>query len=122
MVARPPRMNLLGASVQFYADAKIVGYVPKEMFWPRPKVESAIIKLIPKEKPASETASAFFSAVKAGFSQPRKQLLGNLSKKLNLPRDELLKIFQDFNIPAAARAENLDLNQWLKLAAKLIHK
>ena len=47
IVAKPPRANLLGISVQFYADAEIIDYVKKESFWPKPKVDSAIIKITP---------------------------------------------------------------------------
>lgn len=45
--AEPPRMNLLAASVQFWAKTEIVGYISKKDFQPAPEVDSAIIKLIP---------------------------------------------------------------------------
>ena len=48
IVARPPKMNLLAVAVQFYAQPKIIDYVSKNSFWPQPKVDSAIIKIIPK--------------------------------------------------------------------------
>ncbi len=126
IVAKPPRlrqgyggqarMNLLAASVQFYADAKIVDYVPAEAFWPRPKVDSAIIEIIPKKKQPQKTHDAFFEVVKAGFSQPRKQLIGNLTKKLNIPKEEILLAFTKLDIPERARAENLSLEQWVSLS------
>ena len=113
------KLNLLSISVQFFADAKIIGYVPKELFYPRPKVDAAIIKIVPKEKIPEKTRKAFFAVVKAGFSHPRKQLVGNLVKKLNLPKEKLLPIFQDLDIPERARAENLSLEQWFSLADSL---
>ena len=120
-------MNLLAVSVQFYADAKIIGYVPAEAFWPKPKVDSAIIKIVPKRskrndcfKPIGLKQSfAFFGVVKAGFSQPRKQLIGNLMKKLKIPREKLIKMFKDLNISEQVRAENLSLEQWISLAISL---
>ena len=119
IVAKPPRMNLLAVSTQFYAIAEIVKYVPKEMFWPRPKVDAAIIKIVPKNlkmsKRSQKTRRAFFAVVKAGFSQPRKQLINNLSKKINIPKEKLVPMFRDLNISERVRAENLDLNQWLCL-------
>ncbi len=114
--AKPPHMNLLAVSVQFYADAKIIDYVPAEAFWPRPKVDSAIIKIIPKKKPLQKTRRAFFAAAKAGFSQPRKQLIGNLTKKLNTPKEKILSVFKKIGISERVRAENLSLDQWISLA------
>jgi len=84
--ARPPRMNLLAVSVQFYAEPKIVSYVSKNSFWPSPKVDSAIIQITPLINADRKQINAdlFFKVVKAGFSQPRKQILNNLSKGLAL--------------------------------------
>ncbi|MBI4919820.1 ribosomal RNA small subunit methyltransferase A [Candidatus Azambacteria bacterium] len=120
--AKPPRANLLAASVQFYADAKIVDYVPAEAFWPKPKIDSAIIKIIPRKKPPQKTRGAFFATVKAGFSQPRKKLIGNLSKKFGAPKEKLAKIFKKLDIPENARAENLSLKQWLSLTTEIPYK
>jgi len=47
IVAKPPKMSLLAVSVQFYAKAEIIDYVPKANFWPEPEVDSAIIKITP---------------------------------------------------------------------------
>ncbi len=123
--AKSLKLNLLSISIQFYADAKIIGYVSKEMFWPAPKVDAAIIKIVPKNKrgmtvlQAIANRQSFFKVVKAGFSQPRKQLIGNLTKKFNIPREKLLEIFKNLNISERARAENLSLDQWASLAISL---
>jgi len=45
--AKPPKMSLLSASVQFYAQPKIIAKVSKNSFWPKPKVDSAIIQITP---------------------------------------------------------------------------
>ena len=122
--AKPPWMNLLSVSVQFYADVKIIDYVKKESFRPKPKVDAAIIKIVPKKMTfflRSLEKRHFFRIVKAGFSSPRKQLVGNLSKKLKLSREKLIETFQNSNILSTARAENLSLDEWQKLASKLIH-
>ncbi len=124
VAAKPPHSNLLGISVQFYADAEIVDYVKKESFWPKPKVNAAIIKIVPKKMTVSQRSLGkqhFFSIVKAGFSQPRKQLISNLSNKLKVSRKKLILIFKDLNIPDKIRAENLSLNDWQNIASKLIH-
>jgi len=119
MTAKPPHMNLLAVSTQFLAIAKVVDYVPAKAFWPKPKVDSAIIKIVPKKRPPQKTRRAFFAVVKAGFSQPRKQLIGNLTKKLKNPREKLMEIFKNLNISERARAENLSLEQWILLAKEI---
>jgi 16S rRNA (adenine1518-N6/adenine1519-N6)-dimethyltransferase len=84
--AAPPNMNLLAVSVQFYAQPEIVSWVSKNSFWPKPKVDSAIIKITPRIDTDNELINTdlFFKIVKAGFVQPRKQLLNNLSKSLEM--------------------------------------
>ena len=120
--AKPPHMNLLAVSVQFLATAKIIDYVPAEAFWPKPKIDSAIIKIVPYISNSIAFASdrkKTLQVVKAGFSQPRKQLIGNLIKKLKIPRGKLIELFKNLNISERARAENLSLDQWLSLAISL---
>lgn len=114
--AKPPRMSLLSVAVQFYAKPKVISYVPKGAFWPQPKVDSAIIRIIP-EKPAlpSKLRPLFFAIVKAGFSSPRKQLINNLSLKLNLGREETKAWLEKNNIAHTARAETLTLQNWANL-------
>jgi len=116
ITAKPPHMNLLALSVQFFADPKIVGYVSKENFRPRPKVDSAIIKLTPKEKLPADNPEKFFKIIKAGFAGKRKQLANNLSKKFGIIKEELLRIFAETGIQSKDRAENLSLEQWIELS------
>jgi 16S rRNA (adenine1518-N6/adenine1519-N6)-dimethyltransferase len=114
--ALPPNMSLLSASVQFYADPKILFYVSKNSFWPAPKVDSAVIKIEPKNKPDEVSQILFFKVVKAGFLQPRKQLIGNLSKGLKIKKEEAEKLLLENNINPKQRAETLSVEDWKKLA------
>ena len=112
--SKPPDMNILAASVQVYAEPKIISYISKNYFWPQPKVDAALIKITPKPSLVGDT-SLFFKIVKAGFSQPRKQLLNNLSQGLKKPREEITAWLQKNNINPQQRAETLSINDWLKL-------
>src|SRR3989344_5344766 len=129
--ANPPNMSLLAVSVQFYAKAEIVSYVSKKCFWPSPKVDSVIIKITPQKnaginaesREKKATTDLFFNIVKAGFSQPRKQLLDNFSKALALSGVEGLKIDRakidvwllKNNINPKQRAETLSITDWKNL-------
>jgi 16S rRNA (adenine1518-N6/adenine1519-N6)-dimethyltransferase len=113
--SNPPDMSLLAVSVQFYAEPKIVSHVSKNCFWPAPKIDSAIIKIIPVNKYATST-NLFFKVVKAGFSQPRKQLAGNLSKMLETDKEKITEWLLKNNIEPKQRAETLSINDWVNLA------
>ena len=114
--SKPPDMSLLSVSVQFYADVKIISYVSKNCFWPSPKVDSAIIKIIPRENKNKIDPVLFFKIVKAGFSHPRKQLAGNLSKILKIDKKQVDAILIKNNIDPKQRAETLSIEDWKNLA------
>jgi len=123
IIAQPPKMNLLSASVQFYAKLEIICYVPRTAFCPKPKVDSAVIKLTLINTDENEDKTLrenFFKVVKAGFKQPRKLLINNLNKNLNLEKDLLQKIFLQLNMPMNTRAQNLSIKQWVSLSSLLM--
>jgi len=113
---KPPKMNLLAVSVQFYSKPEILFYVPKNSFWPQPKVDGAIIKIVPKRKSRRTVLrKLFFKIVKAGFSQPRKQIVNNLSKMLKLDKEETKKWLLRNRVGPNQRAETLSIEDWLNL-------
>jgi 16S rRNA (adenine1518-N6/adenine1519-N6)-dimethyltransferase len=130
--AKPPDMSLLAVAVQFYATPSIVSYVKKSCFWPQPKVDSAILKIVPKnltelsypqpfgsEDPSgSERLNQikFFEVVKAGFKQPRKQLGNNLAQGLKLSRQQVETWLSQVGIQPTQRAETLSVQDWINLS------
>ncbi|MDP2664184.1 MAG: 16S rRNA (adenine(1518)-N(6)/adenine(1519)-N(6))-dimethyltransferase RsmA [bacterium] len=114
--ARPPKMSILAVSVQVYAEAKVVGYIPKKNFWPEPKVDAALIKITPRKRPLKPGINSFFKIMKAGFSQPRKQLINNLSKGLDFNRVKVENWLKENNIQPNQRAETLEVEDWINLA------
>lgn len=114
--AKPPKMNLLAVSVQFYGKPEIVSFVSKKSFWPQPKVDSAIIKISKiKGRISKNFSNLFFKIVKAGFSQPRKQLINSLSKKLGIDKIRIKEWLLKNKISPTKRPENLSLKEWLIL-------
>ncbi|HUT96139.1 MAG TPA: 16S rRNA (adenine(1518)-N(6)/adenine(1519)-N(6))-dimethyltransferase RsmA [Candidatus Paceibacterota bacterium] len=110
ITAKPPHMNILSIAVQFYAEPEIIDYVPKSSFSPMPKVDSAIMKIIPKQIPEINTEK-FFTLVKKGFSAKRKMLKNNLSILLKANQINLEKI----GLNPKVRAENLSIDDWIKI-------
>jgi len=122
--ATPPDMSILSVSVQFYAEPKIISYVSKNCFWPAPKVDSAIIKIIPKTpgisgKMPGIDRDLFFRVVKAGFSHPRKQLSGNLIESLSLAKEKVNEWLAQNKIDPKQRAETLSVQDWKNLTNSL---
>jgi len=125
IVATPPDMSLLALSVQYYAEAKIIREVKAGNFWPEPKVDSAIIKLIVKpnsnlsvvEQVAED--KLFFRLAKIGFSAKRKMLKNNLSGGLKIEQKIIVNILEKNKFNPLLRAEDLSLEDWLKLFAAL---
>jgi len=110
--ARPPKMSLLAVSVQFYAKPEIISYISKKSFWPSPKVDSAITKISAFNQPRKSAFNQrFFKIVRAGFSQPRKQLINNLSK--NLKVDELKLISTRRSLALARVIDKIKVRDWL---------
>lgn len=117
--AKPPKMSLLTVAVQFYAKPEIISYVSKKSFYPEPKVDSAIIKILPKAVPNKIDTKKFFKLVKAGFSSKRKFLINNLSRELKIVNCKLKIVFDQIKLGQKLRAENLSIKDWLNLFHKL---
>jgi len=119
IVAKKGRQSILSVSIQYYATAKIMFTVDKKAFFPVPKVDSAIIKIIPAKKFNKENDKNFFRIVKAGFSAKRKTLLNNLSSSLQLDKNSVEEKLKTLGISPIARAQELDIADWQKLVKML---
>ncbi len=110
--AQPPRMNLLAASVQFWAEPKIIGYISKKDFRPAPKVDSAIIRLRIKNKELRIKDDNYYQFIRVLFKQPRKTILNNLKSQIsNLKNDEFLKKIVKAGVNPNDRPQNLTIEQ-----------
>ena len=117
--AKPGDMSLLALSVQFFAEPEIIEYVPKNDFWPAPKVDSAIIKLKVKSeklKIKDSDEKDFFRLAKFGFSAKRKMLKNNLSGGLRIEPAEAEKNLVKAGLDPKARAEDLSVADWVKIS------
>ena len=117
MTAQPGDMTILSVATHVYATAKIVASVAPGSFSPPPNVTSAIVRLEPRKAPLvkPQDAEGFFALVRAGFSTPRKQLLGTLTHALNMPSDGVQKMLTKAGIDPKRRAETLSVDEWKRL-------
>ena len=120
--AVPPRMNLLAASVQIWAEPKIIDYLSKKDFWPMPKVDSAIIKLETKDKrQETRNAEGYYKLIRILFKQPRKTILNNLASSINhkvsgIKKEEIIKKLTKLGINSNNRPQDLSVKQIKELS------
>ena len=114
LVAPVGDLSLLAISVQFFGKTKIVGKISAGAFWPRPEIDSAIIRIDHQPNQPQVDEKLFFRVVKAGFSQKRKQLKNNL-RSLDLSADEVDQAIVAAGLSPEQRAETVALTHWLRL-------
>lgn len=118
--AGPGDLSLLAVSVQYYARPRLVSRVPAGAFRPAPKVDSAILRLEVLPAPAvAIPEDRFFTVVRAGFGQRRKQLANSLAAGLGLNKGAVTAALLAAGIAPARRAETLALPEWERLCDAL---
>ncbi|MBI5301646.1 MAG: ribosomal RNA small subunit methyltransferase A [Chloroflexi bacterium] len=117
LIAHPPDMNLLAVSVQFFAQVQVMRVIPAGAFYPRPKVDSAVVRLDVFTAPPAHASDVrrFFQIVRAGFGTRRKQLRNALMNGLGLPSSDVLAALAQAHIEPMRRAETLTLFEWANL-------
>ncbi len=114
-------LSILAVSVQYFGFPEIIDVVPRKSFVPAPKVDSAILRIVPFDDQVllQRGAREFFKVVKAGFASPRKTLLNNLSAGLQMSKDEVAKIMGKYSLDIKLRAEDLSIKEWKMLSKEV---
>ena len=107
-----PGYGIPSVKVAWWADARVVGRVPATVFVPQPRVESALVRLVRHRVPPVEAdRTTVFRLVDAGFGQRRKMLRRSLAGLVDSAG------FAATGVRPEARAEELALTDWARLAA-----
>lgn len=116
IVARDGKESILSLSVKAYGSPRIIAKVPAGAFSPPPSVDSAIILIenVSRDFFREISEERFFQIVKTGFASKRKKLVGNLAGSFADARGA----FARCGIEENARAEDLTLPKWQRLAAE----
>jgi 16S rRNA (adenine1518-N6/adenine1519-N6)-dimethyltransferase len=114
ITARPSTKDYgaLSVWVQSLCDAEIVRVLPPSVFWPRPKVSSAFLRIIPRPDKRSRYVDLgfFHRFVRSLFFHRRKFLRSVLisATKNELSKGEVDDILAQLQLPGDCRAEQLD--------------
>jgi 16S rRNA (adenine1518-N6/adenine1519-N6)-dimethyltransferase len=124
--ARAGDMSLLSVSVQYYGEPEIIKIVKAESFFPKPEVDSAILRIASIKYEVESIKGIkeeyFFKIVKAGFRTRRKTLLNNLKTGTQLQKDEILDIMKRVGVGENARAQELSIEKWGELCREIKRK
>ena len=107
----------LSVFVKYYSDAKLLTKVPKSVFMPQPKIDSAVLRLDLRIYDEDVNKEKLFALVRAGFLKRRKTILNSLSAVAE--KEDLKKVFEKTGLKENLRAENLSLYDFIKIANEL---
>ncbi|MEA3376178.1 MAG: 16S rRNA (adenine(1518)-N(6)/adenine(1519)-N(6))-dimethyltransferase RsmA [Chloroflexota bacterium] len=123
IAAGPGDMSILAVSVQFYGDPEILFRIKPGSFYPSPGVESAVLRVDVHPEPPlpREEIDAFFTVVRAGFSQRRKQLHNSLSTGLGerISKHEVAARLEEVGVDPRRRAQSLSVEEWIEVTREL---
>ena len=115
--ADPGQLSILGLTTQYYFNVIKGPVVSADKFDPPPKVDSQIVKLVPKDTLLDEdTQKELFRLIKIGFSSKRKTILNNLSSGYMKDKDI---IRSKSNINTSDRPQTLNLANWQEILKNL---
>ncbi|EPE60652.1 dimethyladenosine transferase [Exiguobacterium sp. S17] len=113
----------LSIAIQYYAEASVSFIVPKSVFMPAPNVDSAVITLKMRPRPAVdvEDEAFFFEIARASFAQRRKTILNNLTNHLGKDKKvDLERLLNEVGIDPKRRGETLSLEEFARLADTIL--
>lgn len=116
---RQGKESILSLSVKVFGTPRVVAKVSRGNFSPPPNVDSAILLIedISRGRFSDTDENMFFKVVKAGFSSKRKLLASNLGALC--AKETIAAAFTTCGIPEKSRAEDIPLEQWVRLATAL---
>lgn len=116
--ALPPRMNLLSASIRFWAEPKIIKMISAKSFSPPPKVDSALVLLKTIDKKPDLDPAIYYSFIRKLFKQPRKTIFNNLTTGEAVEeRARIKKILEGARLNQKSRPQALDIQKILELTS-----
>ena len=132
MAAKAGELSILAIASQIYAEVSLDILVPREFFTPPPKVDSQVVVLKSREHNMIEIFNSknnceisekeFFRIVKAGFAAKRKKIAKSLSANLAISKEQTAEILEKRKISPDLRAQDLNIEEWLKISKVFFNK
>lgn len=118
LTARPGTdYGALSVFSRYYTTPEILFPVSRHVFWPRPKVDSAVVAMQPRRRGLGAGEELlFWRIVQVAFQQRRKMIVNSLRSACSWSREELVSLLRLAGIDPGARAETLSEEQFAKMA------
>lgn len=122
VVAQPDSKDygILSIAVQFYAIPTIAFHILRGAFYPIPEVDSTVLRIIPREKPAVEVKNEalFWAIIKSAFSHRRKTLTNSLSMA-GFDKEIVTRVLSILGIDPSIRPEDVSMENWGRIVDSL---
>lgn len=107
-------------AIEMAGDAKITRNVSRNMFFPAPNVDSAVVRIdIDRAKLDGENVALLHKLVRSSFAMRRKTLANNLSVAFQIDKQEASKLIEEAGFSPMVRGEALSLDDYKKLTKTL---
>ena len=105
------------AAVDYYAQSRLIFDVGRESFVPSPRVDSVVIglKIRKENKYCVTNEKRLFSLIRSAFAQRRKTALNSIANSTGMSKAELAECFNACSIDENTRAENLSMDDFIRL-------
>ncbi len=115
--AGSPEYGSLTLFARYHALLEPLMTVRASAFWPRPEVDSMLVRFLMRDRPPVEADPALlFRVIRGSFQMRRKQLANVLEEVLGAPKPKLERLGRHAGIDLRRRGETLTLEEFAKLA------
>jgi 16S rRNA (adenine1518-N6/adenine1519-N6)-dimethyltransferase len=116
--AGSPEYGALTLFARYHAVLEPLMTVRSSAFWPRPEVDSMLVRFLMRDRPPVEVEDPdlLFRIIRGSFQMRRKQLLNTLEATLELPKERIERLARHARVDPRRRGETLTLDEFAKLA------
>lgn len=116
--AGSPAYGALTLFARYHAVLEPLMTLKASAFWPRPEVDSMLVRFMMRERPPVDVESVemLFRIIRGSFQMRRKQLFNTLEATLDLPKEKIERLARHARVDPRRRGETLTLDEFAKLA------
>ena len=113
-----PEYGSLTLFARYYAVLEPLMTLKSSAFWPRPDVDSMLVRVLMRERPPVEVGDEelLFRIIRGSFQMRRKQLFNTLEATLELPKERIERLARHARVDPRRRGETLGLDEFARLA------
>jgi 16S rRNA (adenine1518-N6/adenine1519-N6)-dimethyltransferase len=116
-----PSYGGVSVKLAFHADVQTLRRVPREVFWPRPSIDSSVVRLTPR-RPGLDVdvdRGPLFAVIDAAFAERRKTM-ANALRRLGAGQPTVRRVLSDAGVEPSSRPEELGVAAFARLTSALI--